>query len=152
MPDLLVKLYDLPETRPVVDDAITIRPVMAAEVSLVAEFVETTFSSGWKDEFLHGAYATPVGSIIATRDGKPIGFACFDASAPGLFGPTGVHPDARGENIGAALLFAALDAMKAVGYLYAIIGGAGPVEFYEKLAGATVIPDSDKRYIHDLLR
>jgi hypothetical protein len=37
------------------------------------------------------------------------------------------------------LLLAGLEAMKADGYGYAIIGGAGPVDFYEKAAGATVI-------------
>ena len=33
--------------------------------------------------------------------------------------------------------------MREEGYVYAIIGGVGPVKFYEKCVGAQLIPDSD---------
>ena len=33
--------------------------------------------------------------------------------------------------------------MKALGYGYAIIGGVGPAEFYEKAVGATIIQGSE---------
>jgi hypothetical protein len=32
--------------------------------------------------------------------------------------------------------------MRNAGYAYGIIGGAGPVDFYTKSVGATVIPNS----------
>jgi len=32
--------------------------------------------------------------------------------------------------------------MRWQGYGYGIIGGVGPIEFYERVAGAVVIPDS----------
>ena len=48
----------------------------------------------------------------------------------------------RGQGIGTALLLATLHAMRDAGYMYAIIGGAGPVGYYEKV-GATVIPDTE---------
>ena len=48
----------------------------------------------------------------------------------------------RGRGIGTALLLATLHAMRDAGYMYAIIGGAGPVGYYEKV-GAAVIPDSE---------
>ncbi|WP_282172419.1 hypothetical protein [Cytobacillus firmus] len=35
---------------------------------------------------------------------------------------------------------AALNNIKEIGYGYAIIGGAGPIEFYEKACRAVVIP------------
>ena len=38
-----------------------------------------------------------------------------------------------------------------LGYAYAIIGAAGPVEFYAKAVGATVIPDSSPGIYADLL-
>ena len=38
-----------------------------------------------------------------------------------------------------------------LGYAYAIIGAAGPVEFYAKAVGATVIPDSSPGVYADLL-
>ena len=42
--------------------------------------------------------------FIATENGKVIGFAFYDSSAKGFFGPIGVEPTRRGERIGQALL------------------------------------------------
>ncbi|MEM8797062.1 MAG: GNAT family N-acetyltransferase [Pseudomonadota bacterium] len=151
MPDLLVKLYDRPQKRVDLPDGIIIRPVRPHEISYVAKTVGEVFADFWADEFTRGAQMTPIGSLIAVDDGKVAGFACFDCSGPGFFGPTGVLEAWRGRGIGAALLQAALDGLAAKGYAYAIIGAAGPVEYYERLAGATVIEDSDKRYLQDRL-
>ena len=152
MPDLLVKLYDLPSERPSLPNGVTMRPVMAAEVSMVRDWIEENFSRGWADEFLKGAYAETTSSIIALEDRKVIGFVCYDVSAIGMFGPTGVDKSARGRGLGAALLFAALEAMVAKGHVYATIGWVGPIEFYEKLVGATVIEGSEKRYSGKLIQ
>ena len=116
------------------------------------EWIEARFSRGWADEFERGAHASPIGALIAVEDRTPVGFACYDATALGLFGPTGVDSAQRGKGVGSALLFAALDAMKAKGHAYAIIGWAGPVDFYEKLVGSTVIEGSDTRYANILLK
>lgn len=40
------------------------------------------------------------------------------------------------------LLLKSLGALKEQGYAYGIIGGVGPVEYYQKCVGAIVIPDS----------
>ena len=45
--------------------------------------------------------------------------------------------------LGAALLFRCLESMREMGYAYAIIGGVGPAEYYQKLCGAFVIPGSE---------
>ena len=79
-------------------------------------------------------------------------FACYDATARGFFGPTGVAESHRGKNIGLALLYHTLAAMRAKGYAYAVIGGAGPAEFYAKAVGAVAI-EADKEDIYQgLLR
>jgi hypothetical protein len=39
-----------------------------------------------------------------------------------------------------------------MGYAYAIIGGAGPTEFYAKECGATIIPNSVPGIYTDRLR
>ena len=57
----------------------------------------------------------------------------------------------HGRGIGKALLLAALLEMRSKGYGYAIIGWIGPQEFYEKAAGATVIPDSTPGIWKDFL-
>ena len=72
-----------------------------------------------------------------------LGFACYDTARKNFFGPTGVDEAERGQGIGTALLLAALHAMRDDGYMYGIIGWAGPVGYYEKTVGAAVIPDSE---------
>lgn len=46
----------------------------------------------------------------------------------------------RTQGIGNALLHYCLNEMKEIGYEYAIIGEAGPIEFYEKSCNAVIIP------------
>mgnify|MGYP002513549219 CR=1 FL=1 len=78
--------------------------------------------------------------FIATENGKMLGFACYDSSAKGFFGPIGVAEERRGKNIGQALLVRTLNAMKEYGYGYAIIGGVSEAEqFYRKTVGAEFI-------------
>ena len=81
--------------------------------------------------------------FIATEHGKILGFACYDSSAKGFFGPIGVLEEERGRQIGTRLLLKTLDAMKAAGYWYAIIGwvdDAAP--FYQKTVNARFIEDA----------
>lgn len=78
--------------------------------------------------------------FIAVEDKKVIGFACYDSSAKGFFGPIGVHPDYRGKNVGQSLLLKTLYAMKEYGYGYAVIGWVGDAEmFYRKTVDAEFI-------------
>jgi len=80
--------------------------------------------------------------FVALRNDKLLGFACYDVTCPNFFGPEGVAAPERGHGIGRALLLCALHAQRARGYAYAIIGGVGPAEFYEKAVGAIPIPGS----------
>jgi hypothetical protein len=50
------------------------------------------------------------------------------------------------------LLLASLWSLRELGYVYGIIGRAGPVEFYEKAVGAIAIPESDPGIYSDLLK
>jgi len=68
------------------------------------------------------------------------------------FGPTGVLQSARGKGIGKALLLACLWSLREMGYVYAIIGAAGPVRFYQKTVGAIIIPDSEPGIYTDMLK
>ena len=89
----------------------------------------------------------PSTCVIAVDEaqGKLVGFACYEATNKDFFGPTGVHPEYRGRGIGKALLVAAMEGLRDLGYAYAIIGGAGPTEFYARSVGAIPIPDSSPR-------
>ena len=108
----------------------------------VREFVLKNFEPGWADEISVGYANKPVSVYIAIRDGLVVGFGAYECTHRSFFGPTGVAESERGQGVGKALLLACLWGLREMGYAYAIIGGAGPTEFYERAVGATVIPDS----------
>jgi GNAT superfamily N-acetyltransferase len=141
MPDLLVKLYSLPSltTAP---PGVAVRRGFAAEKRLVSNWVASQFDLNWASECDAAFARLPVACFVAMRDRDLLGFACYDATARGFFGPMGVVESERNHGIGSALLSATLHDMTAQGHAYAIIGAAGSVEFYRKHAGAIEIPDS----------
>lgn len=146
MPDMLVKLYELPPLDTALDaqsaKGVVIRRALAPEKHLILEWVTRHFSAFWASECDVAFSNAPVSCFIAMQDDCLRGFACYDVTCRGFFGPTGVASDRRGQGTGTALLLASLDAMRHIGYGYAIIGGAGPASFYGKTVGAVVIPDS----------
>lgn len=154
MPDLLVRLYDLPifDTAAVAAAGVTIRRAMTPERRLVLSFIETHFGSKWAAESETAFGGHPIMIWIAEHEGRMLGFACGDATAKGFFGPTGVAPEARGKGIGEALLFATLHGLKEAGYAYAVIGDPGPVEFYRKRLDALEIPGSAPGFYKGMLR
>lgn len=152
MPDLLVRLYDLPDNASrTVPPGVTIRRALAPERRTVADWVGQTFFPNWAGECEVAFSGHPIMTWIATRDGRLIGFACADATAKGFFGPTGVAKVERGRGIGAALLMATLRGMREAGYAYAVIGGAGPVDFYRRRLDALEIPGSVPGFYRDML-
>ncbi len=156
MPDMLVKLYELPELGPVIaaqqNQGVAIRRSMPPEQHIVIDWVRRHFSEGWASETAVAYSRLPVSCFVAVENETLIGFGCYDATHKGFFGPTGVAEAERGRGIGKALLLACLHAMYAEGYGYAIIGWVGPAEFYTKAVGATLIPDSEPGVYRGLLR
>jgi hypothetical protein len=142
MPDLLVRLYDLPAPSGRRPRGVTIRRAIGPERHVVTRWVADRFFAPWVSECEVALSALPTTLWIAVRGEKLVGFACHDATAKGFFGPTGVDEKERGKGIGEALLFATLAGMREAGYAYAIIGGAGPVAFYKKRLDALEIPGS----------
>jgi len=127
MADLIVNLYEkdyLKDTNvSLKNDEIKIKRILSPNADSLVQFVSTHFSSGWASEVKAGIYKPHPTCFIATHNGEIVGFACYDATAKGYFGPTGVNPDYRGNNIGQVLLLTTLEAMKEAGYGYAVIGG-----------------------------
>jgi GNAT superfamily N-acetyltransferase len=155
MPDMLVKLYELPPLEPVLEaqrqKGIDIRRGLAPEKNRVLAWVGEHFSDYWVSECDVAFTRLPVSCFIAVQDNTILGFACYDTAARGFFGPTGVDEHQRGRGIGAALLLMTLHGMLQIGYGYAIIGAVGPADFYTRVAGATVIPDSTPGMYRGLL-
>ena len=155
MIDMLVRLYDLPESaalyQAVAAEGVTLRRARAFEKHTVAAFARENFSEKWVSELEVALTRQPVACFIATRDKQILGFACYDTTLRGFFGPTGVLESARGLGLGKALLFKSLEALRELGHAYAIIGGVGPRDFYAKVCGAIEIPGSDPGTYTDLL-
>ena len=155
MPDMLVHLLKierpdglLAELR---EKGVVVRRANAWEMTPIREFILKHFGAGWADEVIPAYSRQPTSLFIAIRDGKVIGFGAFDATRRGFFGPTGVAENERGTGVGKALLLACLIGMREAGYVYGIIGGAGPVSFYEKCCAGVVIPDSVPGIYTDML-
>ena len=150
MPDLLVNLLKLPALEDVQD--FTVRRAQPFELTAVRSFVETNFSVSWADEISVGFARQPVSVFIATIQREIVGFAAYECTRRGFFGPTGVVEAGQGKGVGKALLLAALWGLREMGYVYAIIGAAGPVRFYQKTVGAIIIPDSEPGIHTDILK
>lgn len=155
MTDMLVRLYALPDAAPLRErlagQGVLIRRCNPYEAHILEDWVGRNFSPKWVSECRIAMAHSPAGCIIATRQQRIIGFACFDVTARGFIGPMGVGDDERGSGIGRALLITAAEQLRALGYAYGIIGGAGPCAFYEHCVGAWPIPDSSPGIYVDLL-
>ena len=108
--DMIVSLYNLPEIK--VNENIKIKRAFVGDKDIILDFVGKYFRKNWVYEVEHSLMEEVSKCFVATEDGKIIGFACYDSAAKGLFGPIGVEPKRRGENIGQALLVRTLSAIK----------------------------------------
>ena len=146
MKDMLVKLYDLPKNCKELDELsnkISFRRPLAAEKSIVNNWVKKRFGDGWESEVDVSFSRKPITTFIAIEDNQILGFATYDAAYLNFLGPMGVEKNKRKKGLGKALLFLALSSMKEMGYAYAIIGGVGPAKFYEKTYNAKIIEGSN---------
>ena len=146
MPDMLVKLYELDDDWHFLagqkKQGIVIRKPIGPEKDAVVQWVAENFGPAWASETDCALAALPRTCFMAVEDKDIVGFACYDATALGYFGPIGVDSSHRQKGTGKALLCACLLDMKLKGYGYAIIGAVGPAEFYRKAVRAVEIPDS----------
>jgi len=146
MPDMLIKLYDLEDDWSLMaaqkEQGIAIRKPIGPETHIIVKWVSDQFGAGWASEAEAALCNRPRSCFTAVTDSMIIGFACYDATALGFFGPIGVAAPHRRKGIGSALMTACLLDMKLKGYGYAVVGGVGDSGFYVKNAQAIEIPDS----------
>jgi hypothetical protein len=146
MSDMLVKLYELNWDFGLISEqtrqGISIRKPIGPEKHVIIDWVRNHFSAAWASETDIAISREPGACFIAVKSDQLIGFACYDATALGFFGPIGIHEEFRGKRTGSALLKACLLDMKLKGYGYAIIGDVAPFSFYQKSVGAVEIKDS----------
>jgi len=156
MADLLVKLYDLPASAQAIEklreDGVEIKRAIGPEKQAIVEWVEKKFSRSWASECDVALSVQPATCFLAIKDKQLIGFACYDSTLKGFFGPIGVDESLHKKGLGKALLIRTLEAMRDAGYGYAAIGWAGPVEFFRKTVGATVIEGSEPGVYKNLVK
>jgi predicted N-acetyltransferase YhbS len=133
-------------------EGVVVRRAQPWELSQVREFVAENFKQSWADEITGGLVRQPVTVFVALREGRLVGFAAYECTRKDFFGPTGVAESERGRGVGRALLIASLWGLRELGYAYAVIGGVGPAEFYERAVGARLIPDSSPGIYADPIR
>ena len=147
--DLVVNLYQekLKTNRPKLkNENIVIERLLSPNSDKLVEFVSKNFDKGWVSEIKAGIYKPNPTCLVAKLEDEIIGFACYDATALGYFGPTGVSSKYRGLNVGQNLLFETLLKMKEAGYGYGIIGGGRITSFYGKYLDIVIIDDKDNLY------
>ncbi len=156
MADLLVKLYAIPSSTPETGKlkaaGIAIKRAIGPEKQAVSEWVEQKFSRAWASECEVALSAQPATCFLAVKNKKIVGFACYDSTSKGFFGPIGVDEAERTGGIGKALLIRTLEAMREAGYGYGVIGWAGPVDFFKKTVGATIIEGSEPGVYKDMIK
>ncbi|SFJ51549.1 Acetyltransferase (GNAT) family protein [Halobacillus dabanensis] len=150
--DLLVKLYDLEKydhhhintLNILIEEGITIKRPLSLDRKELTDYVHHQFNEYWANEAQSVFTDYPVSCFIAVKDQQVIGFACYDATAKGFFGPVGVSEPYRGKGIGEVLTRECLLAMREAGYAYTIIGWVADetIPYYEQKFNAQVIEDS----------
>lgn len=117
-------------------------------------WIDETFGGAWSSEACCGT------TFVAMHGGEYAGFATVEARAigyrwlrglacepgVGLFGPFGVAPAFRGEGLGADLLIAALNELRARGFERALIAAVGDalVPYYARVCGAQIAETFDR--------
>ncbi|EJS75457.1 N-acetyltransferase [Bacillus cereus] len=125
----------------------TIRRASSSDFERLSSFVKDEFGERWLHSIDYGfrTYEENLPIYIAEQEEVIVGFACYDVvrGKKGLFGPMGTAKQNRVRGVGKELLHHCLYNMKQDGYEYAIIGQAGPIEFYERSCHARLIPIED---------
>ena len=143
--DMIANLTTLPENR--IPEGVRLKRAISCDKSRILAFIRLHFGRQWADETEYALNREPQGCFIATENGKILGFACYDATAKGFFGPTGVAASQRGRGIGRALLIRTLEGMREAGYGYAVIGSVDDAKgFYKKTLNASYIPGGEPEH------
>ncbi|MFK7976226.1 MAG: hypothetical protein AB8C02_08815, partial [Halioglobus sp.] len=95
MPDMIVRLYDLPDSATAVAEAaqhgVIVRQADLTDRDAVVAFVAHEFAV-WEKEVVMAFEDSPCTCFVATHQNKIVGFAAYDVACRNFFGPTGVAP------------------------------------------------------------
>lgn len=136
--DMITHLGDY--TFPIIEND-TVRKVTHNDFAKLIKYAEHNFSYEWSQTLKEGFQFKNI-YIAVNNEEQIVGFSAYDIyqNKKCYFGLMGVSQSPRQSGIGYSSLHHCLRDMKDIGYEYAIIGDAGPIEFYEKSCNAVVIP------------
>ena len=153
---MLVKLFELGDDWQFIaeqkNQEITIRKPIGPEKHLIVEWVADNFGISWAGETDVAFTNSPRTCFVAINYESIVGFACYDATALGFFGPVGVDRRHRRKGIGTALLRACLLDMRLKGYGYAVVGAVKDTDFYKYTVGAIEITGSTPGFYRTWVR
>ena len=152
----MIKLYELEDDWRFLSKqqvlGIRLRKPIGPEKHGIIAWVADHFGAGWASETDVALCNKPGTCFVAVKDTNIIGFACYDATALGFFGPIGVVKSHRRKGTGTALMTACLLDMKLKGYGYAIVGAVKEANYYKNAVGAIEIPDSAPGIYHSQIQ
>ncbi|MCL4543811.1 MAG: GNAT family N-acetyltransferase [Chloroflexi bacterium] len=117
---------------------IEIRRFERDDEGVLDAYLRQYWSPGWRFEGLEALHlgSEPVPGFAAWKDGAIIGFAVYDVTRPGWFGPIGTNPEERSSGVGGALLLQCLRDWQLAGRQRGEIAAIGPLYFYVSTCGA----------------
>ncbi|WP_409293756.1 GNAT family N-acetyltransferase [Peribacillus sp. SCS-26] len=113
-----------------------IRRAQTEDLDEVMAFIREEFGERWVSTAIEGFHHEEIPIRLSYSGGILTGFACYDITGKGVFGPMGTSIKFRQQGTGSALLHHCLKDMKRRGCDSIKIQQAGPIEFYEKACGA----------------
>ena len=117
---------------------VVVRELSHRDEASLRAWLERTWGPNWTFEGLLALRRRVPTGVVAERGGRIVGFAVFDSTRPGWFGPMGVEPGLQGGGLGIELCVRAFEAMARKGYARAEIAWAGPRCFYARKLGAVI--------------
>lgn len=141
--DLIVPLKNWQKVIIESNDSFKVERAKIRDEEELKAFISREFDERWLKPVIEAFNKMPdIPIYIARKNQYIVGFACYDTdrNKKGVLGPMGISRNIRTKGIGKQLLHTCLYEMEKIGYDYAIIGQAGPIEFYEKSCGAKVVP------------
>jgi len=115
-----------------------LRRAAAEDREAIRNFVDAHFGKSWVTESSAAFDHEPISMFLATKDSQIVSFAVYDVTGPRRFGPTGTHPDMRGQGLGSALMRMCMHDMAARGDTTCEIVWVGPIAYYARTLGARI--------------
>lgn len=139
--DLTRRSFDpAPLVAPLRAAGVTVRRLERADEAAYTRYLGERWIEGWQYEGLYALRSgqEPISAHVALAGDEMIGFAAYDVTRPGWFGPIGTNAERRGQRIGTALLHACLYDWQQQGRRQGQIAGIGPLYFYVDACDAVV--------------